>query len=313
MDPLRIIEDLDGFFTTAHARDVGHDHKSIGREVAGRRWCRVRRGYYVFADTWHQLDDVGRHRVRSRAVLHSLGSAVALSHVSGALAYGVVVWDIDLSRVHVTRLDGGAGRIEGDVVHHEGFCVEDDLREVDGQRVLSPERCVLEAGSRALGAAKLVPLNSLLHLGLGTRESLEAQFKEMERWPFLRSMHVPVRLADGGAQSAGEGVGLHLFWTGGVPRPQTQFEVRDAGGQLLGTCDWGWPEHGLLGEFDGRVKYGRLLRPGQEPGDVVFAEKQREDLLREVTDFRMIRLVWDDYQRPRLTLGRVRKMLRLAG
>lgn len=312
MDPLRIIEDLDGFFTTTQAHEVGHDHKSIARQVRGKQWHRLRRGYYAFFDTWHELDDVGRHRVRSSAVLHSLGSAVALSHVSGALAHGITVWGIDLSRVHVTRLDGGAGRIEGDVVHHEGFCVKDDLREVDGQRVLAAERCVLEAGSRAQGAAKLVPLNSLLHLGLGTRASLEAQFAQMERWPFVRSMHVPVRMADPGAQSAGESWGLHLFWTGGVPRPQTQFKVRDDAGQLLGTCDWGWPEQRLLGEFDGRVKYGRLLRPGQEPGDVVFAEKQREDLLREVTGFRMVRIIWDDYQRPRLTIGRVRKMLRLA-
>lgn len=312
MDPLRMIEDLDGYFTTAQAYELGHDHKSIARLVHGGVWHRMRRGYFAFVDTWRALDDVGRHQVRSRAVQHSLGSVVALSHVSGVIAHGVTVWGLDLTRVHVTRLDGGAGRIEGDVVHHQGVCVDDDLREVDGQRVLSAERCVLEAGSRAQGAAKLVPLNSLLHLGLGTRDSLESQFARMERWPFLRSMHVPVRLADGGAQSAGESLGLYLFWTGGVPRPQTQLEVRDAEGLLLGTCDWGWPEHELLGEFDGRVKYGRLLRPDQQPGDVVFAEKQREDLLREITGFRMVRLVWDDYERPRLTLRRVRKMLRLA-
>lgn len=312
MDPLRIIEDLDGFFTTAQAHEMGHDHKSIARQVGRKQWHRLRRGYYAFGDTWRELDEVGRHRVRSRAVLRSLGSAVVLSHVSGVLAHGITVWDMDLSRVHVTRLDGGAGRIEGDVVHHEGFCLEEDLREVDGQRVLAVERCVLEAGSRAQGAAKLVPLCSLLHLGLGTRESLEAQFALMERWPFMRSMHVPVRLADPGAQSAGESRGLHLFWTGGVPRPETQFEVRDDAGVLIGTCDWGWPEHGLLGEFDGAVKYGRLLHPGQQPGDVVFAEKQREDRLREATGFRMVRIIWDDYQRPRLTVARVRKMLRLA-
>ena len=39
----------------------------------------------------------------------------------------------------------------------------------------------------------------------------------------------------------------------------------------------------MFGEFDGRVKYGRLLKPGQDPGEVVFAEKRREDLIRGVT------------------------------
>jgi len=35
-----------------------------------------------------------------------------------------------------------------------------------------------------------------------------------------------------------------------------------------------------VGEFDGLVKYGRLLEPGQVPADVLFAEKRREDAMR---------------------------------
>ncbi len=77
-----------------------------------------------------------------------------------------------------------------------------------------------------------------------------------------------------------------------------------------GTCDWGWPEHRLLGEFDGKVKYGRLLEPGQDPGEVVFAEKHREDVLREITGIGMVRLIWSDYDRPRLTAARIQSQLR---
>lgn len=310
MDPLRIIEDLDGYFTTARARELGYDHQAIAWQVRHGVWHRVRRGYYVFADTWAGLDAVGRHRVRSRMVLHSLGPVVALSHVSGVVEHGIATWGVDLSRVHVTRLDGGAGRIEGDVVHHEGLCLGGDVREHDGVPVLSPERCVIEAGTRAEGAARLVPLDSLLHLGLGTEETLRAQFARMERWPFVRGMQVPVRMADGGAQSVGETRGRHLFWVARLPCPVTRLQVRDRDGVLLGTCDWGWPEHGLLGEFDGRVKYGRLLRPGMTAGDVVFAEKQREDRLREATGCAMVRLVWSDLDHPRLTAARVARLLR---
>ena len=68
----------------------------------------------------------------------------------------------------------------------------------------------------------------------------------------------------------------------------------------------------LLGEFDGRVKYGRLLRPGQTPGDVVWAEKLREDALRRTTGFGMERLVWADLDRPRSTADRLWAMLRRA-
>ncbi len=71
------------------------------------------------------------------------------------------------------------------------------------------------------------------------------------------------------------------------------------------------PSTRCLGEFDGRWKYDRLLLPGQKPGEVVFAEKQREDRMREVTGFGMIRLTWEDLNRPQTTLARLRRQLGL--
>jgi len=56
-----------------------------------------------------------------------------------------------------------------------------------------------------------------------------------------------------------------------------------------GGVDFGWPEQGVVGEFDGRVKYGRTdgtgagarpvavrRRPQRDPGEAVYREKQRE-------------------------------------
>jgi len=106
----------------------------------------------------------------------------------------------------------------------------------------------------------------------------------------------------------GESRGRHLFWVYRLPCPELQFEVRDSTGELLGTCDWAWPEEGLLGEFDGKVKYG--LKTGQEPGDAVFAEKRREDLMREATRMGMVRLIWSDYGTPGYTANRVRRFMR---
>ena len=104
-----------------------------------------------------------------------------------------------------------------------------------------------------------------------------------------------------------------MFWLLHVPAPDLQVPICNADGEVRGTCDWGWLEHKLLGEFDGRSKYGRLLRPGQDPGDVVFAEKQREDELREITGCAMVRLIWSDYDRPRVVRARFDRLLRLAG
>ncbi|WKN50382.1 type IV toxin-antitoxin system AbiEi family antitoxin domain-containing protein [Nocardioides sp. Arc9.136] len=313
MDPMRVLAERNGFFTRRDARSAGYADRDITKVVRHRVWVRIRRGYYTFTELWQALDDLGRHRVRSGAVLDSLGDRVALSHVSGVVEHGIDTWGVDLSRVHVTRLDGGPGRIEGDVVHHEGFCAADEVLDAGGRLVLPPERCALEAGSRATNEQALVMLDSLLRRGLVSPEALMGRFELMSHWPFVQHLHLMVRMADARAESVGESRGRYLFWSHGLPAPQLQYAVHDTGGQLVATSDWGWPEHGLLGEFDGRVKYGRLLRPGQDARAVVFAEKQREDRAREASGMGMVRLVWSDFDRPTLTVARVRRGLRLSG
>ncbi|MGH3564545.1 MAG: hypothetical protein ACRDRH_00645 [Pseudonocardia sp.] len=80
-----------------------------------------------------------------------------------------------------------------------------------------------------------------------------------------------------------------------------------AAGLGLGRVDFGWPGLRTVGEFDGRVKYGRLLRPGQDPGDAVFEEKRREDLIRD-EDLRVVRWIWNDLR----TFDEVARRLRRA-
>jgi len=313
MDPLLLLVETQGFFTRAQARYLGWDDRAVGNAMRAGLWHRIRRGYYTYAETWAGLDDLQRHGVRSRAVMHSLGPNVALSHASGCAVHEIALWAVDLGRVHVTRLDGGPGRIEGDVVHHEGFVADDELMVVDGLQVLAPVRCALEAASRCTSEQGLVILDSLLAAELSDEDALMRQFAHMAHWPFTQHLHVVVRMADGRSMSPGESRGRWLFRCCGIPAPQLQYEVRDADGTLHGTTDWAWPEHGALGEFDGKIKYGKLLKPGQDPGDVVFAEKQREELLCRLSGLpRMIRVVWTDLDRPRVTGARVSTSLSLV-
>ena len=313
MDPLRFICEQDGFFTRAMARELGYDDKSVTRLVRAGVWTRFRRGYYCFTDLWSSLDEKAQYLVRCRAVLHSLGNDVALSHESGVIAHELGIWKPDLRHVHVTRLDGAQGRIEGDVIHHEGKWLDTEVVEVDGLRTMLPVRCALEYGTRADSEQTLVVLDSLLHKGLADESDVGRQFEKMGAWPGARHLHVPVRMADGRSESVGESRGRWIFWTLGVPAPDLQVKIHNTDGVLRGICDWGWLHLDVLGEFDGRVKYGRLLRPGQDVGEVVFAEKQREDELREITGCTMIRLTWDDYQRPRLIRDRLLRLMKRAG
>ncbi len=312
MDPTRLLAEEFGLFTRQEAESFGYGDREIAAMVRAGVWVRFRRGFYTYADLWSGLDEVGKHRVRSHAVLRSLGRNVALSHVSAVIDHELDTWGMNLSRVHVTRLDGASGRVEGDVVHHEGVCLEGDVLDRGAYLVIAPDRSVIEAGSRASSQSALVSFDSYLHRNPGHEQLLMARFISMERWPYVRHLHIPIRLADGGAESVGESRGRWFCWAHRLPVPDTQYEVREAGGRLVGVCDWWWKKAKVLGEFDGRVKYGRLLKPGQEPGDVVFAEKQREDEIRDVTGCQMIRFIWADYDRPRVTAARLARKLHLA-
>jgi hypothetical protein len=312
MDVLRELAVTRGFFTRSEALDKGGQDRQLISGVKSGVLTRIRHGYYTFSDLWLVMDAEKQHLVRARAVQHSLGSAVAVSHVTGALAHGVATWGLDLSRVHVTRLDRGAGRTEGDVVHHEGRQGFDDPEEIDGLLVLPADRCVVEAATRATSEQALVVFDSFLHLELGDHGMLRNRFDQMHRWSGTQHLHLPIRMADGRADGPGESRGRWLFWRSGLPAPELQYEVRRSNGTLAGVCDWAWRDQGLLGEFDGRVKYGRLLRPGESAGDAVFREKRREDEIREITGDTMVRLIWADYSTPQATAERIRRLFRRA-
>ena len=310
MDRLEVPSDRLGVFTTQDAHALGFDGRSITRAVRRGEWHRLRRGAFVPGATWAAGGPEARHLLLAAAIQRAYGDGVAFSHVTAALLHGIDVWGLDLTRVHVTRLDGGAGRTERDVVHHEGTCLAaDDVVRVAGRLLVHPARAALEAGILAGTEQALVCLDSLLHRALATRAELETTYDRLQHWPGTQHLQVAVRMSDARAESVGETRARWLFFEQGLPAPVLQHEVRDPSGALVGTTDFAWLRQRVLGEFDGKVKYHRLLREGQRPEDAVFAEKRREDDLRRVSRCGMVRVVWDDLGRRRLTGDLVRAYL----
>ena len=73
--------------------------------------------------------------------------------------------------------------------------------------------------------------------------------------------------------------------------------------------DFAWPEQRTVGEFDGKVECGRLLRPGQSPEDVVYAEKLGEDAIR-AQGWEVVRWTWTDLRDFTDTAVRIRARFR---
>jgi hypothetical protein len=69
---------------------------------------------------------------------------------------------------------------------------------------------------------------------------------------------------DARSESAGESHSRVVLDRIGMPAPVPQYEVWDHG-VLVGRADFCWGEFRTLGEFDGKEKYGRLLKLGNVP------------------------------------------------
>ena len=310
MDELGHLHD-DGVFLRREALAFGYEDRDLTRAVRYGVLHRIRQGAYVAAATWASADPTERHRLRCTAVLLTHGHRVALSHASAAVHHDMRLWQVPLERVHVLRLDGGPGRVCGDVVYHAGAWTPNDVWQLGDRLLTSPARAAVETASLVGVERALVVFDGAIDLDLASPEEIAAMYQRMDHWPQTQHLQVPIRLMRPGAQSVGETRSRFLCWTQGLPEPVLQFEVRDEWGVVIGIADLAWPEHGVLGEFDGKVKSQRLILPGETPGDAVFREKRREDDMRRITGWSFVRLIWWDLGRPRLTAVLIRQQLRL--
>lgn len=295
-DPLLRLPGSRPYFLRREALAAGHTDRSLARLMRAGVIRRIRYGTYALADEWDPLRAEERHLVLVEAALARM-EGVVLSHVSAALLHGMDVWGVDLGTVHVTRTDGGSGRLEAGVLHHECFSLDQDLVVVGGIPVVNPARAALETGLLGGTEAGLVTTESGLRRWLFTLDDLAREYRLLQHWPGARPLQLVHRLADPTSESVAETRCGYLIWRLGFPAPVRQLDVFDARGVWIGRVDFAWPEHRLIVEFDGEVKYRRLRRPGERIEDAVVREKQREDALR-AAGWMVIRLTWSDLSDP---------------
>jgi hypothetical protein len=247
-----------------------------------------------------------RHRLLTRATLAGLRRPAVVSHQSAAVLLGLPLWDVALDRVHVTRAPPAWTDRSRVLCTHVARLRDDEIAEVDGVRVTSPIRTALDLARSLRHEAAVVSLDAALHHGLLTHELLRARLFDISGIPGSRAAARAVLAADGRSESVGESRSRVILTRWGLAPSALQFEVRSPFGTVVGRTDFAWEDDRLIGEFDGRVKYGRLLRPGEDPGDAVFAEKRREDAIRD-EGWGVVRWIWADLARADRFAARVRR------
>ena len=295
---------MDDIILSSALRAQGLDSHEIRRMRQRGELLAARRGAYV-ADRPEEQTVEARHRELILATVPQLDDGAIISHASAAVLHGLPAWSSALARVHVTRNRSGGGRRRS-VVHVNGAPLSaQDLTIVDGVPSTSLARTVLDL-ARSLPMEQAVAAGDrALAAGLNPIE-LERGLLGMQYWPGVKRARRVVAFLDGRSESAGESASRVRLVQQGLPCPDLQREIFDADGRLIARVDFCWDEERTVGEFDGKQKYGRLLQPGQRIEEVVYAEKVREDALRDL-GWQVVRWLWRDLYRNGVLRDRVRR------
>jgi hypothetical protein len=285
-----------GYMFRSDLLDLGLRDKHIAQAVRAGELERLRSGTYAPRGAC-PLSIEGRHALVARSVVDKLGTSVALSHHSAALLHTGAAWGMDLSTVHVTRLNGRGGRTESGITFHVGTVVADeDLCMLDGRQSVVADRAVIESNSLTNVEGGMVTTSFALRGECCTRAELEDRMRACERWPGMLHVRLAVAKSEPRCESVGEVRSLYLFGAHRVPRPTVQLSIATDDGTEVARCDFGWESNRHVGEFDGAVKYGRLNKyEGTDLGRAIVDEKRREDRIRSL-DYGMTRWMWDDLE-----------------
>jgi len=276
-----------GVFTAADARRAGYQHAEIRHLCCSGTWVRLRRGVYATAADLTAADARhGRHRVECLAVLRALRRpSSAVSHTSAARLWGLPVSRGTDSTVRLT-----------DPEHYrrgEGFRMAraplpaGDVVTAGPLRFTSIGRTLVDYAREVMLDDAVVAMDAALLTGRTSPEELDRRAAAVRHWPGASRARRAVSLADGRAESPLETQGRLRIIGSGFPGPELQVEIH-ANERLLAVVDGWYDEAAVAVEFDGRIKYTQPWRE-RSPGEVLWAEKRREDALRAL-DIRLLRI-----------------------
>lgn len=277
---------------------------TVKQRLRTGEWLRVRPGAFVDAAPMAALTSLDRKRAwalaHAVAVHRTLTVPHALSHTSAALVHGLPLISLPTT-THITQAQRRSGTDARDLTRHRLPLPPEACEEHRGLRVTNLERTAVDCAMLLPADSGLVVVDAALHLGAdpGALTGLLAQRSGRHGVPRARAV---LELADAGAESAGESLLRFTVVRAGLPAPVTQLEVRTSAGTYW--ADLGWPEHRVLLEFDGLVKY----RSTSGANDVVVREKLRQDAL-EAAGWRVLRVTYADLKAPRALIERVRLAL----
>jgi len=254
--------------------------RHLRRAAERGRLVRVHRGAFLPSEGWRALTETEQYTYR---ILGAVGSARVIpvvSHVSAAVLHGAPIIGPLPSLVHVLATQAAGTRTEHGYRKHATPFVADGL-DIRGElRMTSLVRTLAEVAADSPFLTAIGMLDWALSQHPISKDDIVRALDDFRvRRGRARALRA-IDFADARAGSPGESLSRVRIHQAGMPPPELQVEFGDARGRV-GIVDFWWPDHQLIGEFDGVAKYMRdEFTGGRTPAEVVIAEKQREDRLR---------------------------------
>lgn len=282
------------------------ERSALLKRVRHRELVAVGRGAYFPAAIWAEMDRHEHYRARIESAAASLEPDTVFSHESASALWRLPWLDAWPTRVHTTGPNAPGGRSNTSVFHHTTGA-PDDCPTIDGHLVTPLARTVVDiARTVSFGSAIVLadaalrrtahPLSSVSAGGAPrTHLSKDELWSELKVVPFRHGSAkatAVIDFADGNADRPGESISRVSMSRARLPFPQLQAPLHGQSGRVW-FADFWWPEHNLIGEFDGKWKYtDPEFMNGRAPEQVLLDEKFREDDLR-AAGFGMSRWGWD--------------------
>lgn len=263
-------------------------------------FTRLFRGVHIPTEQWDLMDADERYRATVKATAAFAESDHAYSHASA-----VALWRLPWvgpwpSEVHVTVGKAAGGRSKQMFVRHTTGELP-HVVEIDGVIITTLARTAVDvARTQSFGCAVAV-VDAALRRALHSRSDLPVDaaspddlLRELDMIPrnkgVAKALRV-IRFSDARADRPGESISRVNIHLARLPEPELQVRLTGASGKVW-TVDFFWREHGLIGEFDGAVKYSdEVFLRGRSSAEAVIDEKAREDDLR-AAGFAMSRWGW---------------------
>lgn len=222
-----------------------------------------------------------------------------VSGISAAVLHGLPLLKRRLEGpVTVTRRNPGAPREH--LVVRRSPLKPDEVTQLHGVPVTTLKRTIRDLAEAVEPHELLAAADAALRLG-GNLDGLDEPLRHR------RVLRQVVEYASPRSESFAESWSKYVFRQQEIEFDWQQVSIFDEHGRFVARCDFG-SQLGLLGEFDGRIKYDTIAGSSEEAARVVMAEKQRENQLRAL-GWDVARWTWSDLQNPEKLIRRLNAQL----